>query len=57
MRLNVPDDDTVRVCPETIYMSLFFQAKGELKKEIAACLRQGRAVKKATQPAYCPPAI
>lgn len=27
-------------------MSLFFQAKGELKKEIAACLRQGRAVRK-----------
>ncbi|MBG9331602.1 hypothetical protein I4J47_09645 [Corynebacterium belfantii] len=45
------------MCPETIYMSLFFQATGELKKEIAACLRQGRAVEKATQPAYCPPAF
>lgn len=46
LRLDFPDDDTMRVCPETIYMSLFFQAKGELKKEIAACLRQGRAVRK-----------
>lgn len=46
LRKDYPDDDTMRVCAETIYQSLFFQAKGELKKEIAACLRQGRVVRK-----------
>ncbi|MDO4929462.1 MAG: IS30 family transposase [Corynebacterium sp.] len=40
---DYPDDETMRVCPETIYQCLYFQARGELKKEIAACLRQGRA--------------
>lgn len=36
----------MRVCAETIYQSLFFQAKGELKNEIAAMLRQGRTHRK-----------
>lgn len=38
-----PGDNTMYVCPETIYQSLFFQARGELKKEIATALRRGRA--------------
>ncbi|AKK02121.1 transposase, IS30 family [Corynebacterium epidermidicanis] len=46
LRKDYPDDDTMHVCAETIYQALFFQAKGELKKEIAACLRQGRTVRK-----------
>lgn len=46
LRKTYPGDDTMKVCAETIYQSLFFQAKGELKKEIAACLRRGRTIRK-----------
>ncbi|MHB1571992.1 MAG: transposase [Solirubrobacteraceae bacterium] len=28
---------------EAIYQAIFIQAKGELRKELAACLRSGRA--------------
>ncbi len=34
------------VCPETIYQTLFFQARGELNKEIAAALRRGQTKRK-----------
>ena len=30
-------------CVETIYQSIFIQAKGTLRKEIASLMRQGRA--------------
>ena len=46
LRKEYPDDDTMHVSPETIYQSLFFQAKGELKKEIAAALRRGQTQRK-----------
>jgi IS30 family transposase len=36
-----PDDDTLRVSPETIYRSLFIQARGALKRELVAHLRRG----------------
>ena len=45
-----PDDQTMWVCTETIYQSLFVQAKGELKQHIKACLQQGRAVRKPHRP-------
>jgi len=38
-----PDDPEMRVSHETIYMSLFVQGRGALRKELAKCLRQGRA--------------
>lgn len=43
LRSCYPGDETMYVCPETIYQSLYFQAKGELKKEVAAALRRGHA--------------
>ena len=43
LRSRYPGDETMYVCPETIYQSLYFQAKGELKKEVAAALRRGHA--------------
>lgn len=46
LRRDYPDDDTMYVCPETIYQSLFFQAKGELNKEVAAALRRGQTQRK-----------
>jgi IS30 family transposase len=36
------DDPEMRVSHETIYRSLFVQAKGALRKELTACLRTGR---------------
>jgi IS30 family transposase len=40
---DYPDDLTMRVSHETIYRTLFVQARGALRKELTACLRTGRA--------------
>ena len=40
---DYPDDSTMRVSHETIYRTLFIQARGALRKELTACLRTGRA--------------
>ena len=40
-----PDDDTLRVSTETIYRSLFIQARGALKKELVAHLRRVRTMR------------
>lgn len=40
---DYPDDLDMRVSHETIYKSLFIQARGALRKELTACLRTGRA--------------
>jgi IS30 family transposase len=42
-----PDDESMRVSHETIYRSLFIQARGALKKELTAHLRRGRTVRRA----------
>jgi transposase, IS30 family len=39
---DYPGDVEMRVSHETIYKSLFIQARGALRKELAACLRTGR---------------
>jgi transposase, IS30 family len=40
---DYPDDLDMRVSHETIYKTLFIQARGALRKELTACLRTGRA--------------
>jgi transposase, IS30 family len=40
---DYPGDLGMRVSHETIYKSLFIQARGALRKELTACLRTGRA--------------
>ncbi len=40
---DYPEDPEMRVSPETIYKTLFVQGRGALRKELAACLRTGRA--------------
>lgn len=44
-RLNdeFPDDETMHVSHETIYKTIYVQGRGEFRKELAACLRTGRA--------------
>ncbi len=44
--LDYPDDVTMRVSHETIYQSLFVQGRGELRRELARCLRSGRTCRK-----------
>ena len=43
LRLDYPDDRAMRVSHETIYQSLYVQGRGELRRELARCLRSGRA--------------
>ncbi|MEB7506065.1 IS30 family transposase, partial [Arthrobacter koreensis] len=40
---DFPDDQEMRVSTETIYQSLYFQARGGLKREVQSALRTGRA--------------
>jgi len=46
LRIDFPDDPEMRVSHETIYQSLFVQGRGELRRELARCLRSGRAARK-----------
>ena len=41
--MDFPDDPSMRISHETIYQSLFVQGRGELRRELARCLRSGRA--------------
>jgi IS30 family transposase len=42
LRLDHPDDGTMRMSAETIYTSLYLQGRGGLKKELISALRSGR---------------
>ena len=46
LRLEFPDDPEMRVSTETIYQSLYVQTRGALKRELTACLRTGRALRR-----------
>lgn len=46
LRRQFPDDLEMRVSPETIYQSLYVQSRGALKRDLTACLRTGRAVRR-----------
>jgi IS30 family transposase len=43
LRREFPDDPMMRVSHETIYQTLYVQGRGELRRELARCLRTGRA--------------
>ena len=43
LKLEFPDDRSMRISHEAIYQSLFVQSRGALKRELVACLRTGRA--------------
>jgi IS30 family transposase len=46
LRHTYPDDEAHQVSHETIYRSLFVQARGVLKKDLQAHLRSGRAIRR-----------
>ena len=45
LRVDFPDDESMRVSHEAIYQSLFVQGRGALRRELTACLRTGRALR------------
>lgn len=46
LRVQYPDDDTMRISHETIYRSLFIKARGVLKKELVKHLRTNRMMRR-----------
>lgn len=46
LRVQFPDDETMRISHETIYRSLFIQARGVLKKELVKHLRTNRMMRR-----------
>jgi transposase, IS30 family len=45
LALEFPDRPEMRVSHETIYQSLYVQGRGALRRELARCLRTGRALR------------
>jgi IS30 family transposase len=46
LKMEYPNDDSLRVSHETIYRSLFIQARGALKKELIQHLRSKRRIRR-----------
>ena len=45
LRVDYPDDESMRISHEAIYQSLFIEGRGALKRELVRCLRTGRALR------------
>ncbi len=45
LKLDFPDDESMRISHEAIYQSLYIEGRGALKRELVACLRTGRALR------------
>ena len=45
VRVDFPDDESMRISHEAIYQALYVQSRGALKRELVACLRTGRALR------------
>jgi IS30 family transposase len=43
LRVEFGDDHRMRISHETIYKTIYVQGRGELRRELARCLRSGRA--------------
>jgi len=44
--VDFPDDEGMRIGHEAIYQSIYVQGRGALRRELAVCLRTGRALRK-----------
>jgi IS30 family transposase len=45
IKLDFPDDGSMRISHEAIYQSLYIEGRGALKRELVWCLRTGRALR------------
>ena len=45
LKLDYPEDATMRISHEAIYQALYIQGRGALKRDLTACLRMGRALR------------
>jgi len=45
LKVDFPDDDTMRISHEAIYQALYVESRGALRRELVACLRTGRALR------------
>jgi IS30 family transposase len=45
LKVDFPDDGSMRISHEAIYQALYVQGRGALKRELVACLRTGRALR------------
>ena len=45
IKVDFPDDESMRISHEAIYQALYIQARGALKRELILCLRTGRALR------------
>ena len=45
LRVDFPDDLSMRISHEAIYQALYVQGRGALRRELTACLRTGRALR------------
>ena len=46
LKVLYPDDPAMRVSHESIYQSIYVYPRGELKRELQACLRSGRSTRR-----------
>ncbi len=45
LKVEFPDDESMRISHEAIYQALYVQGRGALRRELVACLRTGRALR------------
>jgi hypothetical protein len=44
--VDFPDDEDMRISHEAVYRALYIEGRGALNRELVACLRTGRALRK-----------
>ena len=45
LRIDYPDDTSMRISHEAIYQALYVQSRGGLTRDLVACLRTGRSLR------------
>jgi IS30 family transposase len=45
LKVDFPDDESMKISHEAIYQALYVQGRGALRRELVACLRTGRALR------------
>ena len=53
LRIDYPEDPTMRISHEAIYQSLYIQSRGALRQDLTACLRSGRALRMPRERVRC----